>query len=111
MQHTRKALWSVVALVAVAAIVAAPATAHPILADPPSIQNSAVPVDYSSVNSVMSEAQPTSPQATTVVKETGGFDWGSAVVGAVGALGLAFISFMTVRTVRRHGHSPVGSRA
>jgi hypothetical protein len=110
MQQTHKALWSIMALVAMAAIVAAPATAHPILADPPSIQNSAVPVDYSSVNSITSEAQPTSPQ-TTVVKETSGFDWESAIVGAVGALGLAFISFMTVRTVRRHGHFPVGSRA
>ena len=111
MKRTHKALWSITALLLVAAMFAGPATARPILADPPSTQNSAVPARYSSVNSILSEAQPTSPQTTTVVKESGGFDWESAVVGAVGALGLGFISLMTVRTVRRHGRFPVGSRA
>jgi hypothetical protein len=56
-------------------------------------------------------AQPVPEQATTVVQESGGFDWGDALIGAASALGLMLISFATARELRRHRHVTAESQA
>jgi hypothetical protein len=64
----------------------------------------------SSINSIVG-AQSVPEPATTVVQESGGFDWGDALIGASGALALMLISFATVRELRRHRHVTVESQA
>jgi hypothetical protein len=65
---------------------------------------------YRSVNSIVG-AQPVPEQTTSVVRESSGFDWGDASIGAMVALFLVLISVVTVRELRRHGRAMVESRA
>ena len=116
MKRANASVWAIAALLLTIGLVAGPAGAHPILPDPPSSQGSVVAAGVqgyeptSSINAITGAGQPTSTEAT-VVKETDGFDWDAALVGALGALGLVAISIVTVRTVRRHGRFAVGTRA
>jgi hypothetical protein len=65
---------------------------------------------FRSVNSIVG-TQPVPEQTTSVVRESSGFDWGDASIGAMVALFLVLISVVTVRELRRHGRVVVESRA
>jgi hypothetical protein len=116
MKRANPAVWAITGQMLMMGIVAGPAGAHPILPDPPSSRGSVVAAGVqsydptSSINAITGANQPTST-GVTVVKETNGFDWDAALVGALGALGLVAVSLVTVRTVRRHGRFAVGTRA
>lgn len=89
MKRTYASLCSLAALLLAMAVIAGPVSARPILPDPPS-------------NPTSITQQPAPPQTKTVVKESGGFDWGSALVGALAAFGVVSVSLVTVSAARRH---------
>ena len=66
----------------------------------PTSSRSAKP-GYLSLNSIVGPVGTAPERAASVVRESSGFDWGDALVGAAAALGLAMISLATVRTLRR----------
>jgi hypothetical protein len=117
MKPSKTAFASIASVVLAMAIIAGPAVGKPILADPPSTQGNVVPVDVSayadgasSINAITGAEQSRTPEATTVVKQSDGFDWDAALVGALGALGLVSISIVTAHAARRHGRFALGSR-
>jgi hypothetical protein len=88
MKRTYTTLWSITAAILAMAVIAGPVAARPILPDSPT-------------NPTSTTEQP-APQIKTVVKESGGFDLGSALVGALAAFGVVSVSLVTVSAARRH---------
>jgi hypothetical protein len=110
MQRTNTILWSIAIVVLALAVAAGPAAArtdigstHQVSSDP------GVPFRVHAQGTTPDRTA--SPEATTVVKESSGFEWDDALVGALGALGLVSISMVTVLAMRRHHRPTVESRA
>jgi hypothetical protein len=131
MQRTNTILWSIAIVVLALAVAAGPAAArtdigstndqvssdpgvpfrvHPQGTVPDRTGSPIESAGYRSLNSITG-AEPATPEATTVITQSSGFEWDDALVGALGALGLVSISMVTVLAMRRHHRVTVESRA
>jgi hypothetical protein len=64
---------------------------------------------YSSPNALVG-AEPT-PTSFVEVRESGGFDWGDALIGALVASGLMLMALASARTIAHHRRATAESRA
>jgi hypothetical protein len=130
MQRTNTILWSIAIVVLALAVAAGPAAARTDIGSTNQVSSdpgvpfrvhpqgtvpdrTGSPIEnpgYQSLNSITG-AEPVTPEATTVVTQSSGFEWDDALVGALGALGLVSISMVTVLAMRRHHRPTVESRA
>ena len=115
MQRTNTILWSIAIVVLALAVAAGPAAARTDIGSTNQVSPdpTASPLEsgsYRSLNSITG-AESATPEATTVVTQSSGFEWDDALVGALGALGLVSISMVTVLAMRRHHRVTVESRA
>jgi hypothetical protein len=64
----------------------------------------------SSVASIVGTQGSAPVETKTIVRDSSGFDWTDAFVGAAGAILLALLSVATVHTLRRRGRVTLGSQ-
>jgi len=115
MKRTNTTLWFIAIVVLALAVAAGPAAARTQISSSDPVSSDQVSSDPGVPFRVHAQGttpdRTASPEATTVVKKSSGFEWDDALVGALAALGLVSISMVTVRAMRRHHRLTVESRA